>query len=326
MWRSLTLSCFLYTFCIVSNPLLQICDSEPTILLIAAVWLLLHLLCNNFWKLIRYLKIKTEHILLFLCLVLLGLPCGSFLELCFACSIWATTITPSLNTRLLWMLCILFLSHCLFRHAWYWFWVLDSKLLKSFESLLLYSSFIFWFIILVVTVFTRIFCACLSFNHRLFLLTFFPLTRDIWRSKVFLQLTKIWAAFSTFASSRLFLSVFLVIKIAKADFFWRYTKWLKHFTFKFCQILLVVKSWVTAVPCASLLSLFLVNLVNLLRSFNLFFILRVIYFCPFNLSVQEFHKIIYLSMTITWLIHVLKEKVRFPEKLCQFKLQSFLPF
>ena len=222
------------------------------------------------------------------------------------------------------MFWILFLCHCLFRHAWYWLRILYSKLLKSFQSLLLYSSFVLWFIILVVTVFTRVFCACLSFDCHLFLLTFFSLTSDIWSSKVFLQLTKIWATFSTFASSRLFLSVFLVVQISKANFLWRYTKRLKHFTLKFCQIFLVVKSRVTAVPCASLLRLFLVNLIHLLRSLNLFFVLRKIYFCPFNLSVQEFHKIIYLCMTITWLIQVLKEKVRFPEKLCQFKLQPFL--
>ena len=129
MWWSLTLPNFLYTFCIVSNPLLQICDSKPAILLITSVWLLLHFLRNNFWKFIRDLKIKTEHILFLLCLVLLRLSCCWFQELGFACSIWATTIAPSLNTRLLWMLCILFLRRWLFRHAWYWFGVLDSKLL-----------------------------------------------------------------------------------------------------------------------------------------------------------------------------------------------------
>ena len=230
MWRFLALAGFLNTFCIVSDSLLQICDSQPAILLIASVWLLLHLLCDNFWKLIRYLKIKTEYILLLLCLVLLRLSCCSFQELGFACSIWAAAIAPSLNTRLLWMLWILFLRHCLFRHAWYWLRILNSKLLKSFQSLLLYSSFVLWFIILVVTVFTRVFCACLSFDCHLFLLTFFSLTSDIRSGKVFFQLTKIWATFSTFASSRLFLSVFLVVQISKANFLWRYTKRLEHFT------------------------------------------------------------------------------------------------
>ena len=185
MWRSLALANFRYTFCIVSNPLLQVCNSEPAILLIAGVWLLLHLLCNNLWQLIWDLKIKTEYIFLLLCLVLLRLSCSSFLELCFTCTIWATPITPSLYTRLLWMLCICLLRHNWFWHAWYWLWILDSKLLKSSESLLLYSSLIFRLVIFVVTVFTRIFCACLSFDNYLFLLAFFALTCYIWSSKVF---------------------------------------------------------------------------------------------------------------------------------------------